>query len=680
MSSPNEIAEKKKQERLAAQREMEKKQKNKAQAKATRNKSDPTPSVPGIKPTITATPVQDPMEQQDLVSGSTVNDSQGKTIEKQINESTGRQKGKGSKQVEMTLIKQEKWYQENVVDPIEATAQKRKQAAETAKAEGRDLEAGVSMSAYAATKAGKGFLEGLTFAVRPKAWEKAIVQTGDLITDKPQQVKSDQQQGYLESEKVGTQTLAVEGIQADPVGFVAEAGGNILGGKVAGDLAGLGYDKITGTQKVKVTQLESVSIKDVDDFSPVNVPDSELTISQQSIKTEITPTIKTQTKRVPLGVFDDIDNMDDFLGKSPNQAPGKPDTLLGTAEGQGFKLGLNADQVDDLFKGKTVKTGSAKGELIGVSDDYKPFVGLDDAKTNPLSDKKLKTAYKTTGKEMFKEFGEGSPFDNSPPQTTVKGSQVKMDVTGTTKLFDDVPDELPIKPSAGKKSPWDLFDQQKAVKGTQKILKDGPPEPPRAPKGLIGESKQTTNLIGNTKPSTQFTPLKTGTPTFSIGAGVGSLTKVNKSDLISDVDTTQIDAFKPKQTPKTIIGTDQNLNQGLGLGMGQGNGQDTKVTPIVIPNPPIVTPIVIPIPDVIPKPVPPKPATITIPEEGTKPAPPIFPGVTKPKNPPKPFKPFGSTQKQRRARNPLVGFEDRSYGLTGLFGSSKKKKKGGFRI
>jgi len=77
---------------------------------------------------------------------------------------------------------------------------------------------------------------------------------------------------------------------------------------------------------------------------------------------------------------------------------------------------------------------------------------------------------------------EGSWLDEGVEGVLGKGKR-RYDVKGalidTSQKLDDV-DDFDIKmiePSGGKKTPWDLPEQKAALKGTQGILKDGPPEP-----------------------------------------------------------------------------------------------------------------------------------------------------------------------------------------------------------
>lgn len=590
-------------------------------------------------------------------------------IKKQESKIRGEQRQRGeeaqerlSEQVETLATKQEMWYQENVAEPAREAAQARLIGAEEAKAQGRNLEAGIRMSGYAATQVGIGFVEELTTPLRPRAIQKQIQGAKDIIQDTPQQVKSDQEYGYLEEEKVGTRELVITGIKADPVAFVCQAGGSALAGALVADLGAVAYNKYTGTERVKVTQLDDLTIRDVD-VSGRGAP----------IKTELDPSIKTRYQRVPAGSYDDLLDV-------------KADTLLGTVEGQGFKITLGADDVDDLLRGRKVRVDSAKGEMVPLPDEYKPVFGLEtiepDFKTSGKT--RLQRGVKTTGSELYKEMGAGSPFDaNIPVKVLESDSPVTMRVTGAAKLGEDTVESIDFTPPRGAKTPWDLADQKRAVSGVQKILREGPPEPPTSGKGFTGLKTRASvetvrsfplrrvqrasgqqgwwlgggGAIGETVSEFSRTQLKERGKVDS-GMFTGSKARggLSSKDMVDEV-----------VTPSNIV-KDYSINR-------QGGGLDTKTVPI-----PDIVPDIIPdiIPDQTPRQTPKQtPAQIIEPTQPkTQPPPPPIPSIIR--SPRTAYLPQEQTRRKRVKRgNQLIGYELKSYDL--LKPESFRNKKG-FKI
>jgi len=663
LSDPREIAEKAQKERLEAQRELEKQAKERERAKKT--KAAKIPEKTGKTETVTKPPETKRDSETEFQSDIKDTGPAADAIREKEKTITVTQKREGeesakelSKKVEMAAIKQEKWVQENVMEPAREAASKRKETAQNLKAQGRNIEAGIAMSSYVASNVAIGFIEEATTPLRPKAIQRDIQAGKDLYYDTPQQVKSDQQHGHVESEKVGTRELVISGIAADPAAFVGQVGGGILAGAVVGDLAVKGYDKFSGTERVKVSQLDDVKIRDVD-LSGRGAP----------IKTEIKPTnVKTRYSRVPSGSYDDAFDV-------------RPDTLLGTVEGQGFKLGVGADNLADLREGKTIYVDRAMGELIETPEGYKPIIGFEDIEANPLKDTPgVRRLAKTTGSEQFKELGYDSPFDMTPPTKPVKADvPTTMKVTGLAELAEEGGDLFEhTKPYTGKHTPWDLAEQKQAVSGTQKILKEGPPEPDapssrmwkrimeEGPPDPLTELKQKYRVKAKPASLRRVQRAPSGQHGWWLGAGggVGALgettSQFSRESLKDRSESEQSIITGEKQESKTVPRQWSKMKMeditGIKFDLSSWVREHPEQTPIVVPDQ---------VPDQTPRQTPRQtPAQIIEPT-------PDDPGFrfTPPYTPPSGSRrariitPRDQRKKRVKTRGPLVGYEERSYKL-----------------
>ena len=176
-------------------------------------------------------------------------------------------------------------------------------AAEEAKLEGDNLEAGVMASAYMATQIGIGLIEGYTFFVRPHKW----VETGQTIVKGVTEVVTSPDP--LNVIATGAAAMGVV-IATDPVAFVGRTTGSIIGGIAAGKT----INKIRGPKTVPYEPPTDTDIQDFlvsEDIYPHQVvlstddmtliPESTVIISDLGgdfLESHIVPRGKWPSKRI----------------------------------------------------------------------------------------------------------------------------------------------------------------------------------------------------------------------------------------------------------------------------------------------------------------------------------------------------------------------------------------------
>ena len=403
------------------------------------------------------------------------------------------------------LIVKEETLFKSVTDPLLEKGTEMVEASKSLPLEGKALKGLGTYLGGTVLKTGAAFIEGGTEIVRPGLLREQAEFMGAMISD-PE-----------------VREQVIKSILADPFGAVAQIAGGAAGGYVAGKVGGKLLDVAGFEQPKTLVRLEGIDA-DVKATALELVDDSDVLLTGKPSKTlqfpevEIAPIISK--KKLPKAMSEIMDvELDDLSGS------GK---LLGVADEGGItvleKIDLPEGALDDLLGGKkvtvkgtlkteTMKMGSEK--MYGVDDLVDPLTGksmkiqvmddvikMDAKELGPTIDIAEETVSLPKlslkeGEKFLDDVLELTPLTKRPQKTvTFEGSWLdegvegvlgkgkrRYDVKGalidTSQKLDDV-DDFDIKmiePSGGKKTPWDLPEQKAALKGTQGILKDGPPEP-----------------------------------------------------------------------------------------------------------------------------------------------------------------------------------------------------------
>lgn len=284
------------------------------------------------------------------------------------------------------------------------------------KLEGRDLEAGVAFGVAGAFKAAEVVVDSATLPLRPLMISRTVKGIYDLAT-------SEEARGR-----------AVEQVRADPLGTAVSLPAAVLGARLFEAGVSRLVKAVSNLTPVEKVQLQSLTAEDISDVYTSKA-------GAGPVKTRLTPTVTKERGLMPRDIeLNTVQN---------------PDTLLGTAEGVGYKLTLESSQVKQLFKGKTIEVGMPRGEIVGLPDEYMPVAAMDTAKGTLGQPTYLKPII-TTGKELYKELGAGTPYGPEAAKTLLKDVELfTMDVRGMAKLVEEV-EMLKPKPPTGAVSPWNL--------------------------------------------------------------------------------------------------------------------------------------------------------------------------------------------------------------------------------
>ncbi len=370
------------------------------------------------------------------------------------------------------LIEAEEKMFKSVTDPLIETGAKMVEESKSLPSEGKALEGLGMYIGGTVLKAGAAFFEGVTEIVRPGLIGEQIEFAVTVATD------------------TAVRDQVVEVILADPFGAGAQIAGGIAGGVVAGKALGKIADVAGLEQPKSIVRLDDIDVEVkatalgmVDDVDPLT---GKTTKVIQVPEVEIIP--KTSTKTIPKAMSELMDaELEDLSGTVK---------LLGVADEGGVtvleKIDLPEGVLDELLESKTVKVdGTLKTETILMGGDDLAVKAKELGPTIEIEtsiDYGIKNAYKKLGiEEVASEIGGepvkfGGPWLDEGVDGLLGKGQRRYDVKGVlienVDSLDDVVDDFvtKIEPMDGKKTAWDINEQNAALKGTQDILKDGPPE------------------------------------------------------------------------------------------------------------------------------------------------------------------------------------------------------------
>jgi len=313
--------------------------------------------------------------------------------------------------------------------------------ARRAKAEGRDLEAGVALSAGLTLRAAEAAFEGYTMAVRPGLAAEAAGGLIELAVSP-------------EARREAARGLRARGAEL-AVGVAAGALGGALFEQHAARLA----ERLTGVARVRETQLQAVDVEQtIDDVT-------------REVRYQLEPQVDELVTRVPREVLEELP-----------EAGGE--SILGIGdEIAGVKLTVGEEAVEKLLAGEPVSVSRPRGELIFQPQESRLLwleVGGDEVRQAAMEAGEVVergargsaddfARVVESGVEEFKEIGVETLFPAGPAETELLApGKFTVDVVALAREAEEAADEfwtfIEGKPTPAK--PW-TFEELK------------PPRPPR---------------------------------------------------------------------------------------------------------------------------------------------------------------------------------------------------------
>jgi hypothetical protein len=325
-------------------------------------------------------------------------------------------------------------------------------------------------------KAGAGFIEGITFPLRPAQWV-GTVKTFATAEGRGELVKAAQQ---------------------NPVGFIMEAGGAVLGGMAFGKIAGKASDVLKGT-KMTLRSIESVEVKPVAAEAKLGMGEAKIPDYTQNVpslaKTEVVPTIAEKTFRTKIPLREQLPDISGMGKDLPLEEP------ISGVIGYDIKspvkgaslLKFAPDEISKLYEGKPFEVTGLKTSTLSFEAAVTPEIGVQ--KISGLGEARLLPYERVTSPNIFslKELGpEGSYGAFSEAIATPvepAASSFKLKVIAGFK------EEAPLPETSMYKPPADIVHTPLSKTFGKIVPKETKPPAPAPTTPAIAESVAKTGKI-----------------------------------------------------------------------------------------------------------------------------------------------------------------------------------------